>query len=168
MKDLQIQSSNYVVQTRSDYQLEKFVIGQHDTPEMQYRQILIEAQSLIYNIRSAELNLKKSELEAQKLDATGDPIDAIDAEEKRLGMAYTLIALEGARAELACLENLFKQYPQFTPTQIEANQPDYWKKRLNRQAELDIASSRDGISGANLQSMLSAGLFDNQESKEIK
>ncbi|MCH9717730.1 MAG: hypothetical protein K0U52_11700 [Gammaproteobacteria bacterium] len=168
MKDLQIQSSNYVVQTRSDYQLEKFVIGQHDTPEMQYRQILIEAQSLIYNIRLAELNLRKSELEAKKLEATGDEIDAIDAEEKRLGMSYTLIALEGSRAELACLENLFGEYPQFTPTQIEANQPDYWEKRLSRQAELDVASLKEGISGANLQSMLSAGLFDNQDSKEIK
>jgi hypothetical protein len=163
MTELQKKSSAYIIRSRSDYQLKKFVVGQHDTPEMQYRQILIEAQSLIYNIKAAELSIKKLELEAKKLELANDEIASIEAQEKRLGIAQTLIALDGARAELNCLESLFNNYPQFSPDEIEANQPEYWAKRLSRQAELDVTSFREGITGANLQSMLDAGLFETKE-----
>ena len=63
---------------RTPYQLERFVVGQHDTPEMQFVQVCRELEALYYTAN------KKTELEIAKLRATGDEIDAIDADIKEL------------------------------------------------------------------------------------
>jgi hypothetical protein len=167
-KDIEAISKNYVIRSRTRYQLENFVISQHDTPEMQYRQILIEAQDLIYKIKLTELDIKKAQIKIEKLKDSNDPLDVIKKEKTQLSLAMTQMTLEGAKLELQDLENLFKKYPNYTPEQIEINQPEYWEKRLNRQAQADIVSAQQGISQGNLLSMLSAGLLSqNPETKEI-
>ena len=49
-----------IQQPRSRYQLIHFVIGQHDTPEMRYYQLMLELQDTGYKLRLAEIGLKKS------------------------------------------------------------------------------------------------------------
>ena len=44
-----------VQQARSDFQLEKFVVNQHDTDEMRYQQTVIELQQLYYTIKTCLL-----------------------------------------------------------------------------------------------------------------
>lgn len=167
-KDIEATSKNYVIRSRTRYQLENFVISQHDTPEMQYRQILIEAQDLIYKIKLTELDIKKAQIKIEKLKESADPLDLIKKEKTELSLALTQMTLEGAKLELQDLENLFKKYPKYTPEQIEINQPEYWEKRLHRQAQADIVSVQQGISTGNLLSMLSAGLLvQDPETKEI-
>jgi hypothetical protein len=150
---------NYILPSRSRYQLRTFVVGQHDTPQMQWRQIVIEAQLLAYNIRMAELDIQRKEIEIERLLASGDELDAIEAEEKRLGIILTERTLAGARLELGWLDELAREVGEFTPEQIEANQPEYWQARLARQAGLERMSAQQGIGTGNLQSMLSAGLL---------
>jgi len=152
-------SENTIFPSRSRYQLRQFVINQHDTRPMQWRQIVLEAQQLSYSIATAELDVRRKELEIKRLLTSGDELDIIEAEEKRLGIALTQRMLAGARLELGWLEELAAEVGQFTVEQIEADQPEYWRLRLSRQAGLDQMAARQGIGAGNLQSMLSAGLL---------
>lgn len=126
---------------------------------MQWRQILIEAQDLIYKIRLAEISTQKAVIEIERLLASGDPLDALEAEERQLGVVLTERTLAGARQELAWLQEMANEIGQYTTEQIEADQPNYWALRLNRQAGLDRLALAEGVSPGNLQSMLSAGLL---------
>jgi hypothetical protein len=156
-------SAQTVIPSRTRFQLRQFVIGQHDTAPMQWRQILIEAQDIAYKIRMAELNVERKRIEIHKLLSTGDPIDAIDAEEKQLGITLTERTLQGARMELGWLQELADEIGPHTFDEIEADQPNYWQLRLARQAGLDQLALQQGISQANLQSMLSAGLLNKED-----
>jgi hypothetical protein len=156
-----------VVPSRSRFQLRQFVIGQHDTAPMQWRQILIEAQDLSYKIRLAELDVEKKRIEIHRLMSSGDPIDAIEAEEKRLGIVLTERTLEGARMELGWLQELADEVGEHSHDEIEADQPEYWAKRLNRQAGLDRLAAIEGVTAGNLQSMLNAGLLAKDEQASI-
>ena len=166
MTNLEKIANSQIIPSRSKYQLENFVIKQHDTPEMQYQQILIEAADLAYKIKLAELNEKKTVIEIERLRSTGDEIDELTAQEKELGLGYTRLSLQSARYEFSVLEELFKQYPNYSYAEVEANQPDYWAARLTRQADLDIAQKTQGISAANLQSMLNAGILERSNTLE--
>lgn len=161
--NLQPFTSQTVMPSRSRFQLRFFVIGQHDTMPMKWRQIIIEAQHLAYNIRMAELDIERKRIEIHKLLSTGDPLDAIEAEEKQLGITLTERTLVGARLEMSWLEELAEEVGSYTFEEIEADQPNYWAKRLQRQADIDQFSAQNGIGAGNVQSMLNAGLLENKE-----
>lgn len=168
MSELAKIAQSQIIPSRSRYQLEHFVIGQHDTSEMRYQQILIEGADLTMKIRMAEFAIEKTEIEIANLKLSDDPIKLIEAKEKELGLAYSKIVLESARYEWAVLEELFKQYPNYSYADIEANQPEYWKARLTRQAQIDQAQAQEGISAGNLTSMLNAGLLQQVAELENK
>jgi len=152
-------SNNTLIVERTKYQLEHFVIGQHPTLPMRWRQIIIEAQDLIYKIRSAEIHQKKSGIERDRLLATGDPIDALDAEQKQLGIVLTERTLLAAKQELKWLREIADKIGAYSFEDIEADQPEYWAKRLRQQADVDVLSIQQGVSVGNLTSMLNAGLL---------
>ena len=156
-----------VIPSRTKYQLKNFVIGQHDTPQMQWRQILIEAQQLAFNIRMAELDIDRKKIEIERLLSTGDPLDAVDAQEKQIGIVLTERLLAGARIEMTWLEEFAEDTGSFTVEEIENNQPEYWQKRLTRQANIDVYASQKAISQTNVQSMLNAGLLEQEQSCTI-
>lgn len=161
--NLESYTSKTVIPSRTRYQLRQFVINQHDTPQMRWRQILIEAQDLAYKIRMAELDCEQKKIEIHRHLSTGDPIDAIEAERKELGLILTERTLEGARMELAWLQELAEEVGSYSADEIEANQQEYWELRLNRQAGLDRMAIEQGISASNLSSMLNAGLINKQQ-----
>ena len=119
-----------IIQPRSNYQLEHFVIGQHETPEQQYIQCLNEIHNLYYTIQNVSLELKKAELEAERLKATGDEIDAISAELKLLGIEQTKTVAVGAFRELDYLLKKIESYPSFNRNDIEKNEELHWANRL--------------------------------------
>ena len=147
-----------VQQPRSRFQLVHFVLGQHDTPEMQFYQLCLELQDMSLKVRLAKLNIRKTELEIERLLETGDEIDAIDAEVARVGMEASKIVMLGAEREIAILTDLFEQTQHFSRDEIEHAQPDYWQKRLTRQTNLQIMSGNVGWS--QLDSMRQIGLLD--------
>lgn len=178
MGELEKIVDNYAVQERSRYQIEKFVLGQHDTPEMQYRQILIEAQDLYFKILSAENTINKLNFEIEELEKSQNKKDYFKAEDKKIKAAQMKLGLEGAISELNILEDIFKTFPKYTAEDIENNQEEYWAKRLLRQAGLDRMAIEQGIGSGNLSSLINAGIIENyglqienhlkDQSKEVK
>lgn len=122
-----------ISQSRSRFQLEKFVIGAHDTPEMQYFQCITEIQNLYYTIKQVSLELEKTRIEIEALRCTRDQVDELNAQIKELGIEQTQVVGVGAFRELEILLEIKKQYPDYKREQIEQNQSDYWQKRLERQ-----------------------------------
>lgn len=147
-----------IQQPRSRYQLINFVIGQHDTPEMRFYQLMLELQDINYKVNLAKIGLKKTAIEIARLLETGDEIDALDAEEKTLAMEQTRIVMQGALREQAILEDLFDSCEHYTRDEIEHAQPEYWQKRLTRQTNLQIMSG--GVQWAQLDSLRQIGLLD--------
>jgi len=147
-----------IQQPRSRYQLIHFVIGQHDTPEMRFYQLCLELQDMGHKLRMAQLGVRKAEIEIARLLETGDELDAIEAEEKQVGLEQTQIVMRGAERELAVLTDLFDESQKFTRDEIEHAQPEYWEKRLTRQTNLQIMSG--GVQWAQLDSMRQIGMLD--------
>ena len=147
-----------IQQPRSRYQLIHFVLGQHDTPEMQFYQLMLELQDMGFKLRMAQLNVRKTEVEIARLLETGDELDAIEAEEKQVGLEQTQIVMKGAQREIAILEDIFNTCQHYTRDEIEHAQPEYWQARLTRQTNLQMMSGN--VQWAQLDSMRQIGLLD--------
>ena len=149
-----------VQQSRSDFQLEKFVVNQHDTDEMRYQQCVIELQSLYYTIKTVSLEMKKTEIEISRLRETNDEIDELDAQIKELGLEQTRLVGIGAFRELDMLMNIYNSFEhKYTRQEIEAAQPDYWNKRLSRQATLEAIGGTQA-QAAHLDSLRQIGALE--------
>jgi hypothetical protein len=149
-----------VQQPRSRFQLERFVLGQHATPEMQYYQTVLELQDAIYKYKLAVINVKKSEIKIAKLRATGDELDELKAEEVELGLAQTQFAMLGAEREMKHLLEIFDTFThKYTREQIEAAQPNYWQARLTNNAKAMLMGGAT-VNPAHIEAMEQAGILD--------
>lgn len=149
-----------VQQPRSRFQLERFVLGQHPTPEMQFYQTCIELQDMIYKYRLAKINVQKQELKIARLRESGDELKELKAQEIELGLAQTKTAMFGAEREIAHLVDIFNAFPkQYTREEIEQAQPDYWKARLTGNARAMLMGGTS-VNPAHIESMKQAGILD--------
>jgi DNA-binding transcriptional ArsR family regulator len=148
-------------QSRSRYQLEKFVIGQHHSPEMQYYQLVLEAAGLINSIKETELRIKKIKAEVEELKETNRKVNMIEAEIRELSLEDLELHLIGTRRELEYLETLFEKFPKFTREQVEMAQADYWETRLTRVAQLQMLSREGGVDWAQLEAIYQTGTLPN-------
>lgn len=149
-----------VQQPRSQFQLEKFVLGQHPTPEMQYYQTCIELQDLIFKYKTAQIGLQIQEKKLEKLVAKGDEISVLKAKKLELGMEQTKIAMLGAEREINHLVNIWNSFEtKFTREQIEAGQFDYWKARLTGNAKAMLIGGVS-VNPAHIEAMKQAGVLD--------
>lgn len=136
-----------VTQSRSRYQLDKFVINQHDTDEMKYVQILLEIQGLYYATKDRLIEMEKNRIKIKRLRATNDEIDELEAQQIELGMEQSAIHSLSAYREIKYLFEVLEKYPRYTREQIEENQAEYWHKRMHRQAEIDRLANNPGFAG---------------------
>jgi hypothetical protein len=148
---------NKIQQSRSKYQIEKFVIGQHHSPEMKYYQLCVETQGLISSITENELRIEKLKAEAEELISTGKKSDEIEARIKLLSVPALETQLLGSKRELAIFEELFDTFPEYTREQIEAAQQEYWETRLTRVAQLQMLSRQGGVDWAQLEAIYQTG-----------
>jgi hypothetical protein len=158
-----------IQQPRSPFQLEKFVINQHSTPEMQYSQCVTEIQALYYTIKAVTLDMKIQELKAERLLETGDEIDALEAQKIELGLEQTRLVGIGAFRELETLLDIFESFPKkYTRQEIDAAQPEYWSNRLHKQALLqELGGSQAGAS--HLDALTQIGALEvPSKAKELK
>jgi hypothetical protein len=144
---------NAIQQSRSKYQIEKFVIGQHHSPEMKYYQLCVETQGLISAITETELRIEKIKAEADELISTGKKSDEIEAQIKLLSVPALETQLLGSKRELTIFEELFDQFPEYTREQIEEAQQEYWETRLTRVAQLQMLSRQGGVDWAQLEAI---------------
>lgn len=150
-----------VQQPRSRFQLERFVLGQHATPEMQYYQTVIELQDAIYKYKLAVINVKKSELKIANLRSTGDQLDELKAQQRELGLVQTHLAMVGAEREMKHLMEIFDTFThKYTRDEIEAAQPDYWQARLTNNARAMLMGG-SSVNAAHIEAMEQAGVLDN-------
>jgi hypothetical protein len=152
-----------IQQPRSNYQIYNFVVNQHDTEQQRYLQCLREIQSLYYTIKRVSLDMQKTEIKIKRLRETEDEIDKLDADILELGLEETRVVGLGSFRELEFLLNLYNSFEKkYTRQEVEDSEPEYWQKRLNRQAEMDSASARLGISAGNLEALRQIGLLGRQ------
>jgi hypothetical protein len=149
-----------IQQSRSKYQIDKFVLGQHHSPEMQYYQLCLETNGIINAIAETELRIEKIKAEAEELMATGKKSDEIEAKIKLLSVPALEAQLIGSRRELTYFEQLFDQFPEYTREEIEAAQQEYWETRLTRVAQLQMLSRQGGVDWAQLEAVYQAGIFE--------
>ena len=146
---------------RSRYQLERFVAGQHDTPEQQYRQILLEIQSLLFGIKFNVLEMKKTKAEIKELRASGNEVQAIEAEIKELGLEQTNLLMLGAQREIKDLVEMWESFEhKYTYEEMEELQPIYWDLRLTRQASLEHMGNDGKVGWASLDALRQIGALD--------
>jgi hypothetical protein len=145
-----------VSQSRSNFQIEKFVINQHATKEMQYFQCILELRTIYYAIKTQELENKKTRVEIDRLRATGDEVDQIEAQIKELNLEQAQLHAVSLFRELETLTNILQTYPRYTREEIEKGQAEYWTIRLHRQAELQKISATPN-EAAHLESLIQIG-----------
>jgi hypothetical protein len=149
-----------VQQPRSRFQIERFVLGQHATPEMQYYQTVIELQDMIYKYKLAQIAVKKTEAKIAKLRSTGDELDELKAQERELGLVQTRFTMLGAERELAHLVEIWNGFEhKFTRAEIEKAQPDYWQARLTNNAKAMLMGG-SSVNAAHIEAMEQAGVLD--------
>ena len=163
-----------VQQPRSRFQLERFVLGQHLTPEMQYYQVCIELQDMIYKYKFAEIKEKKTLAKIKKLRSSKDEIKELKAQELELGLEQTAYAVLGAKREIAHLVDIWNAFKhKYTREEIEAAQPDYWQARLTNNAKAMLMGG-SGVNPAHIEAMGQAGILDDfiknidQNSKQLE
>ena len=156
-----------IQQARSDFQLQKFVVNQHDTPEQQYRQTLLELQELVFTVKKVDLEIKKTLLEIKKLNATGDAIDEIQAQLKEIDLQRTSLARTGAIKEIEALVKIWDSFEhKYTADEIEAGQVAYWEARLTRQANLEALGSNGVVNWGSLDALRQIGKLELTENEE--
>jgi ferredoxin-NADP reductase len=149
-----------IQQPRSRFQLERFVLGQHATLEMQYYQTVIELQDMIYKYKLAEINKKKADLKIARLRSTGNELDELKAQEIELSQAQTDFAIIGAQREIAHLIEIWDSFEhKYTRMEIEAAQPDYWQARLTNNAKAMLMGGQS-VNAAHIEAMEQAGVLD--------
>jgi hypothetical protein len=149
-----------ITQNRSKYQLEKFVIGQHHTPEMQYYQLCREALVVMNSIEQTKLKIEKVKAQAEELRETGKKSDAIEAQIMELSIPSMEENLISSQRELDFMQEMFDEFPKFTRQEIEDAQQDYWETRLTRTSQLQMLSRQGGVDWAQLEAVYQAGIIE--------
>jgi hypothetical protein len=149
-----------VQQPRSRFQLERFVLGQHATPEMQYYQVCLELQDAIYKFKLSEISTKKAQIKINRLRATCDELDELKAQEIEIGLNNSKYAVIGAKRELAHLIEIWDSFQhKFTRDEIESAQPNYWQTRLTNNAKAMLMGGAS-VNPAHIEAMEQAGVLD--------
>ena len=136
-----------IQQPRTEYVLEKFVVGQHDTEEQRYAQCVLEMQVKYDNIRRAKINKRLLEIKIEKLEKINTESSKLKADLVRIDIEEQDRAMLGALREFEGLYKIWQSFPKkFTRQELDANQENYWKLRLERQAYQDMqATGRIGV-----------------------
>jgi hypothetical protein len=154
-----LESIEEIIQSRSRFQLERFVLGQHDTIEMAFQQVCMELRSAIFSWKRAKLRRQQIEIEVARLKESDDEVDHLEARIKELDLEEGKLQERGTLRELNHLIDMYDQFPhKFTYDELEAAQPAYWQARLGRQAELQ-AIGQGKVDWAQLNAIHQAGFL---------
>ena len=149
-----------LAQPRSDYVLEKFIVGKHETPEMRYAHCVLEIRMKYNALRRAKISLEKITYEIEELRkkaSDGDKIAEFDYREREIGKEESEGVVIGAIRELQALYRIYRTFEKkYTREEINDAQEEYWEKRLTGQANNDMmASGRIGV--GNLEALNDIG-----------
>jgi hypothetical protein len=141
---------------RTPFQLQHFVVGQHDTEPRRWHQCVLEMQIKLFALRRAQISRRQL---CRKIGALrrGDDELRDQAALLQVDLEEQDLAIIGAVRELETLYAIFKAFPRtYTREELDAAEAEYWQKRLTRQAKHElIAQGRVGI--GNLESLEQIG-----------
>ena len=140
-------------QARTDYILRKQVVDGHDTLEQQYAHCVLELRMAYNNLRRAKIHLEKIDYEIDELKGKEDKLSEYEWKEKEIDREECECAVIGKLREFNCLYKIWQGYPKkFTRAEVNANQPEYWRKRAIRQCNQDVnATGRVGQGNQDLR-----------------
>jgi hypothetical protein len=142
---------------RTEYELRKFVIESQDTPAKAYAHCVLELSNKYDNLRLANIDVQIKEHEIAELEAKKDKISKLEAQKKRIELEQTNRARVGALREFEALYRIWNEFPhKYTRAEIDSDQPEYWDKRIARQANNDMISS-GRVSASNVDALRMIG-----------
>lgn len=152
------ESERAIQQARTPFELAHFVVGQHDAEPRAWAQCTLELGIKIRNLRRAQIGERKQIRQIDYLEtiARGDTPDeeakkradaADDADLAKIDLEEQSLAVLGAFREAQALKALYDSFGRtYTRDELNAAEPDYWRRRLNRQAMHDTnAHGRIGV-----------------------
>lgn len=182
MKDLKLNNQNLseVLQNiekdfydipfgNTQYQIEKFVINQAQTPQRAYRTIGLQLINLIQSLEDSVLNNEKIKIDIEELEDKLKPERQVDRFERRR-LEVDLISKKRmlVRQEKSISDNLkqieiyhsyYNTLPKYTREEFEQAEENYYLKHLHTQAL--------GYTGAQ-EALLSMGYGVNEQGSLVK
>ena len=140
-------------QPRTDYQLEKFVVGKHETPEIQYAHCVLNIRVKYNALRRSKISLEKIDYQINQLKDKGDKLSEFAWREKEIDREECEGAVLGSLRELKALYKIWNTFEKkYTREEINEAQEVYWNKRLTRQANEDLMAT-GRVSKGNLEAL---------------
>lgn len=163
MEDLEIskeflEAVKTIQMPRTEFALRNFVVFEKDSEAQAWLQCVIEASVKITNLRHSAIDKEITKEKIKKLKEKGDRISLLKAQKHEMSLEEAEIAEIGTRRELEVLLKIFKEFGRtFTREEIDADQANYWRQRLTRQAAIDYMSTgRVGV--GNMDALRMAGM----------
>jgi hypothetical protein len=159
-------------QPRSNFFLDKFVICQHDTIGKQRQQCIMELVALRNEIESANESIELAKIDADQSAYIAKSSDANEFHKRReiLAKRRAERTIENEEIRLAGLEReadhilkVLDSLPAYTLEMVEAEESEYWGRKLGRQAILNQRGSTSGLGSSNLDAMLQYFAFPGQD-----
>ena len=149
-----------VCQPKTNFQIDHFVIGQHDLPERQYMQCVVQMQIAASNIRKAGIQRRRLDLDIAELRALHTVRSGLDLEDKLIDLENHEFAMRGAVREFNRYYEIFESFPKFSYEQLQEAEQRYWTLRLGRQAQCDL-EAHGRVGTGNHEALWQAGLVEN-------
>ena len=143
---------------RTSFQLERFVMQEHDLPERKFLQLMMELKSMRDGFIGDVFEIEKMKIEIKRLLAKNDEVDTLEAMKKQYFMRQLEENMIFREREIKTIVRLINSLPKiYTYDEIEAAESRYWECRLTRQAFEDMASAQTGINQGNIRANIQAG-----------
>ncbi len=143
---------------RTSFQLERFVMQEHDLPERKFLQLMMELKSLSDGFIGDCFDIEKLKIEIKRLQLKNDEIDNLEACKKQYILRQHEENMIFREREIKTIVKLINSLPKiYTYDEIEAAESRYWECRLTRQAFEDMASAQTGINQGNIRANIQAG-----------
>lgn len=143
---------------RTSFQLERFVMQEHDLPERKFLQLMMELKSMRDGFISDCFEIEKLKIQIKRLIATNDEIDNLEACKKQYILRQCEENMIFREREIKTIVRLINALPKiYTYDEIEAAESVYWEHRLTRQAFEDMVSAQTGINQGNVRANIQAG-----------
>jgi hypothetical protein len=143
---------------RTSFQLERFVMQEHDLPERKFLQLMMELKSMRDGFIGDVFEIEKMKIEIKRLIAKNDEVDTPEAMKKQYFMRQLEENMIFREREIKTIVQLINSLPKiYTYDEIEAAESRYWECRLTRQAFEDMASAQTGINQGNIRANIQAG-----------
>lgn len=142
---------------RTFFQIERFVMQEHDLPERRFLQLMMELRSIRDGFIQDSIEIEKIKIQIQRLLSSGDEIDKLEAMKKQYNLEHYESGMAVRQDEVRHISKLLKQLPKiYTKHEIEAAEERYWEKRLTRQAAEEMVSNQTGINSGNIRANIQA------------